>query len=332
MACTKQTYTASATWTASQLADVFRDAFIDAGLMAAWHASFLSGSIENRVLRVQYDASKTYGTTFYWFQFSTTGAYLHVATGWDTATNQPSGTQYLDYFSTTTSSTSNHWIFASPSSTSTVILDRYTSGVDNKQSWFLLRWSTSRFVFTIAHPGSTRQSWLNLDRGQFVGFAHAAPSTAFARGTLDFRRGPALRRDLFIGAGLVGTTSLTNYAATAASNHRLLGYGAVGHVSNSSDNFAFATPHILLPVGFSATNPAYPANSNPVFHSLPYTPYLVDSLPSDFGISFHYATNTFSPGDTFVVSAGVEEWEVLDFAANSTAVNGASPLFLARMI
>jgi hypothetical protein len=65
---------------------------------------------------------------------------------------------------------------------------------------------------------------------------------------------------------------------------------------------------------------------------MPFMPYITDPLPADFGLTFHYATNTFSPGDTFVVSAGTEEWEVLDFAANASAVTGASPLFLARMV
>ena len=103
MACTKQTYTATATWTASDLAQLFEDAFIDAGLMTAWYDSFLSSSVENRVLEVVYDGTKTYGKTYYWFMFTTTGVYLHVATGWDAPNNVPSGTQYLDYFSTTTS-------------------------------------------------------------------------------------------------------------------------------------------------------------------------------------------------------------------------------------
>ena len=334
MACTKQTYTAVAPWTASELADVFRDAFIDAGLMTDWHDSFDSFGTENRVLRVQYDATKTYGTTFYWYQFTTSvsGVYLHVATAWNTATHLPTGTQYLDYYSTSTN-TSNHWNFGGTSvtSTTTLILERYTSGMDTKQSWFLMRWTTNRFLFTIAHPQSTLQSWLNLDRGLFVGFARAIPFTTGTRGFVDFYRGPALRSDLLIGSGLRGSTSFAAYATTAASQ-RLIGYGAVGHTNNSTDNYNFNTQHIILPIGFSATNPAYPADSNPVFHSLPYTPYLVDPLPSDFGISFHYATNTFAPGETFVVTAGVEEWEVLHFASNTNAITGASPLFLARMI
>ena len=42
MAVATEDYTATATWTAVQLADLFKDAFIDAGLMADWYDSFLN--------------------------------------------------------------------------------------------------------------------------------------------------------------------------------------------------------------------------------------------------------------------------------------------------
>jgi hypothetical protein len=346
MACTKATYTATATWTASQLADLFRDAFIAAGLMAAWHDSFLSGSIENRVLEVTYDGAKTYGKTYYWFMFTTSGVFLHVATGWNTGTDQPTGTQYLDFFATTTNATTNHWNAVALSTSSTVELVRYTSNVDTQQSWFVVKSGTTRFCFTIVNGAKTVQSWMDLNKGFFAGFAWTRPivvvsSTNRPSGLMRFGRGPALRRDLTLGAALNGSTTTANYSSTSAL-FLLESYGAPGNGSNNfSDNAAvmFSTSTtdanpgaIILPCNFSGTNPAFTTNSNPVFHSMPYMPYITSSLSSDFGITFHYATNTFSPGDTFVVSAGTEEWEVLDFAANGSAVTGASPLFLARMI
>ena len=331
MACTKQTYTALATWTSSQVADLFRDAFIDAGLMTAWHASFVNGGVESRVIEITYDGSKAYGKTYYWFMFSTGGAHLQVATGWNTSTNQPTGTQYLDYFSTTNNSTANHWTLLTLGTASTTILTRYTSGIDPEQSWFVLQSSTTRRIFTITHPSSPLQSWLNLARGFYAGFLHVEPSTSNGLGRIRFLRGPALRRDLLLGPALNGNSTPDTFNINAA-GQMYLGYAAVGHVTNTVNNYALTQPHIYLPVGFSASNPAYPADSSPVFHSMPATPYTTATLPSDFGLTFHYATNSISTGDTFVVSAGVEEWEVLAFAANSTAVNGASPLFLARMI
>lgn len=356
MACTKETYTAVSTWTASQLADIFRDAFIDAGLMTNWYDSFANSGIENRILEVTYDGTKTYGKTYYWWMFSTGGVFLHVATGWNASTDVPTGTQYLDYFSTTTSSTSSHTQVFSASTTNTVELVRYTSGLDAAQSWFVVKSSTTRFCFTIANGALTIQPWMNLENGFFAGFSWILPTTgatgAQRYGALSFMRGPSLRRDLLLGTALNGSTTAANYAGgltgTATSSNKVfMAYVAVGNTSNNfTDNASIVDPiggnglsstaqrpgGILLPVNFSTTNPAFAANSNPVFHSMPFMPYITESLPADIGITFHYATNTFSPGDTFVVNAGVEEWEVLDFASNTSAVTGASPLFLARMI
>jgi len=347
MACTKETYTATATWTTSQLADIFRDAFIDAGLMTDWFDSFLNGSVENRILKVEYDNTKTYGTTYYWWMFNTNGVYLHVATGWDAIAHEPTGTQYLDYYSTTTSSASNHWNLVNPSSTSiTVELVRYTSGVDTSQSWFVVKWGSTRRAFTIINASKTIQPWMDLNKGFFVGFVHVRPVTAALSGErragqIRFGRGPATRRDLLLGGGLNGSTTVSNYASTMASA-MIMSYGAPGNQSNNffeniqvmftDANTDFNPGSIVLPNNFTNTNPAFTSDSNPVFHSMPFMPYITDSLPSDFGLTFHYATNTFSPGDTFVVSAGTEEWEVLDFAANTSSVTGASPLFLARMV
>lgn len=330
MACTKQTYTAVATWTASDLADLFEDAFIDAGLMTAWYDSFLSITTENRVLEVVYDGAKTYGKTYYWFMFTTNGVYLHVATGWDEPNNVPSGTQYLDYFSTATNTTGNHLALLSASTEITVELVRYTSGVDTDQSWFVIKSSTSRVVFTIVNDAMTMQTWIDLNKGFYNGFAYNQFTTSGQMGLVRWFTGPTLRRDILMGCGLTGSTNNVDYYNTA--REYLIGYRAVGHLSNSSANYNVNLPYISLPVGFSATNPAYTSDSSPVFHSLTWNPYITESLPADFGITFHYATNTFSQGDTFVVSAGTEEWEVLDFAANPSAVTGASPLFLARMV
>lgn len=345
MAVTKATYTATGTWTASQLANLFQSAFVASGLMTAWHDSFTSGSVENRVLAVAYDAGATYGTTYYWFQFTTSGVFLHVATGWNTGSHIPSGTQHLDYFSTTTDATSNHWQLFSGASTSTVTLTRYTSGTDADQSWYVISNGTVRRAFTITPATMTLQSWLDLDKGFYNGFSHVGMRVgAYHAGVARFMRGPILRRELTLGTALVGSTTLADYT-TGAISTPLLSYFAPGNASNNAvSNYRYAletadvsvqanernSGAIALPIGFAATNPAYSTNSNPVFHSLPHNPYVVDPLPADFGLTFHYATNSFSVGDTMVVTASVEEWEVLEFAANATSVTGASPLFLAR--
>ena len=329
MACTKETYTATATWTASQLANLFRDAFIDAGLMTAWFDSFANGGIENRILEVTYDGTKAYGKTYYWFMFATTGVWLHVATGWNAATDQPTGTQYLDFFATTTNATSNHWQMFAAATSNTVELVRYTSGVDADQSWFVIKRSGDvNRTFTIINDALTVQSWLDLSKGFFNGLVHVAPFVSGFVGSLELDRGPALRREIAVGTSLIGETTISSYTSGTASRN-LLTYAAVGRVNSSSSNYLPGP--IYLPTASATANPAYTADSNPVFHSLPFHPYIAESLPSDFGMSFHFASNAFDPGDTLVVTAGTEEWEVLAETAG-TAGTVATPMFLARMV
>jgi hypothetical protein len=329
MACTKETYTATATWTASQLANLFRDAFIDAGLMTAWFDSFLSGSIENRILEVTYDGTKTYGKTYYWFMFATTGVWLHVATGWNAATDQPTGTQYLDFFATTTNATTNHWQMFAAATSNTVELVRYTSGVDADQSWFTIKRSGGvDRTFTIL-KGVTVQPWLDLSKGFFNGFTHVAPTINASTGIVDFDRGPSLRREIAVGTYLIAEISNTSYASNIISRN-WLSYGAVGRNAGQQTNNYISGP-IFLPTASATANPAYTADSNPVFHSLPFHPYVAEPLPSDFGMSFHFASNAFDPGDSLVVTAGTEVWEVLAETAG-TAGTVATPMFLARMV
>jgi hypothetical protein len=80
MVVSKQAYTVSAPWLNFNLADQFRLAFIDAGLMDDWYDSFETGSgstsgerNQHRVIRIIYDANKKYGTVFHWFTFRPNG-------------------------------------------------------------------------------------------------------------------------------------------------------------------------------------------------------------------------------------------------------------------
>lgn len=343
MAVTKQTYKVLPIWTAANLADSYRSAFIDAGLMTDWHDSFVNAGVENRVLRVQYDATKAYGTTFYWFMFTTSGAFVHVATGWNTTTKVPTGTQYLDFFSTATNTTGNHWQFSGALTTnSETNLVRYSSGTHH---WFVSQQGTTRQCFAIQPANHAIQPWLNLDRGYYSGFTYASPYVSNNAAGVRFMRGTALRRDLKIGTGLNGVTDSASYT-TVPNRIALITYSAPGNVSNDREgnfraplivdnafNAGFFMNSIILPTGFTATNSAYPSNSSPVFHSLQFTPYSTTALNSDFGITFHYATNVFGFQDKFIVTPGVEEWEVLSFA-NATLGNGTtpSPAFLARVV
>jgi hypothetical protein len=168
-----------------------------------------------------------------------------------------------------------------------------------------------------------------LSKGFFNGFVHVASSISSNSGFIEFDRGPALRREIAVGTYLIGETQSADYVNIT--NRNLLSYGVVGR--GNSDGLSNYGPagFIPLPTASATANPAYTADSNPVFHSLPFHPYVAEPLPSDFGMSFHFASSAFDPGDTLVVTAGTEEWEVLA-ETPGTAGTVATPMFLARMV
>jgi hypothetical protein len=341
MAVTKQTYTASATWTAAGAATLFEDAFIDAGLMTAWHDSFANGALEHRVLEIEYDGTKTYGTCYYWFIFTTTGIFVSVASGWNTGTNVPSGTAFLDYFSTATNTTANHLRVGTALSTTTDLeLNRYSGG---GYSWFAFRNGSTPTAFLITPGNATLPTWIDLDKVFFHHFILASAlglTTTSSRGAIAFNSLYALRRSFYSQGANHGRVSndVTNvYYPTMA-------YGAMGNVSASSGNNSdfvinsvptssqsMARPVVLVPYGFNNTNPEYATDYLPVINGYTYSFYTNTPVPADFGLSFDYSTTSFSFGDRVVVSAGVEEWEVLVFF-NNTNSTAASSLLLARVV
>ena len=339
MAVTKATYTATGTWTASQLAGIFESAFVASGLMSSWHDSFTSGSVENRILEVAYDGGATYGTTYYWFMFSTSGAYFSVCTAWNSGSHVPTGTQYLDYFSTTTNSTGNHDRKLTLSSASNVSLIRYTSAIDATQSWYTLVQGSTSYTFTIAPAGFTVAPWVDMDKVLFHHHLVASPSVSNRTGFISIASCGLLRRSFACGGGLVGyTTSEHDFVQTVAS------YASVGRASNSAGNNISsnatsisggigATASLFVPMGNSTANPAYSANFSPVFTGFPFSHYIsTPNSAADFGIAFHYANNTMVRGDKLIVTASVEEWEILAVTNNATVTDGASPMFLARVV
>jgi hypothetical protein len=333
MAVTKQTYTATATWTAAQLATTFESAFIDAGLMTAWFDSFVSGSVENRVLEITYDGAKAYGKTYYWFQFTTTGAFVALATGWTAGSDVPAGTQYLDYFSTTTNGTGNHFSLLTLVATTAATITRYSSGATSGHAWFTIKQGATFQTFHIVRAGSSRQTWVDLDKVFFNGLLLPTPTVSNNAGAIGWGHPYRLRRDI-LGGFLRGNTTAGEYGATT--RQLPFRYAAWGNANASANNgqtaYVSTTPAIILPNAFSNVNTGYGANVNPVYHSLVYSPYLTSTLPTDIGIAFHYANNTMAHGDVLVVTAASEEWEIIDRANNTTATDGASVVFLARTI
>lgn len=339
MAVTKATYTATGTWTAAQLATIFESAFVASGLMSSWHDSFTSGSIENRVLAVTYDGGATYGTTYYWFMFTTAGVYVNVAASWNAASDVPSGTQYLDYYSTTTNATTNHYRHLTLSSSTNVSLIRYTSGVDATQSWYTLVQGATSHTFTIPPASVTVAPWVDLDKVFFHHHLVVAPAASTRAGVVSFVSWHLLRRSFACGGALNGSTaSESDFAQVVAA------YASVGRQSNnngtnlgsvgaSNTGTAATVGAVFVPMGNSTANPAYSANFSPVFTGFPISHYISSpNAAADFGLAFHYANNTMVRGDKLIVTASVEEWEILSVANNATVTDGASPMFLARVV
>lgn len=333
MAVTKETYTAAATWTAAQLATLFEDAFVDAGLMAAWYDSFLSGTVENRILEITYNGAKTYGKAYYWFTFTTTAIGVSVTAGWSAGSDVPSGTQYLDYYATTTNTQANHVSIATGLATGTAaVVERYTA---SGYSWFSFRNGATPIPFFIAPASTGIAPWIDLDKVMFHHFIFpellVSSSTAAARASIEFRSIYVIRRSFYAQGWLRGDTQSVN----ARTLHPTLGYLATGNTSNNTgSNYstsALNSRFVFVPYGFNNTNTAYTTDYKPVINGYSYSNYVTSNMPADFGIFFNYGTTAFAFGDRIVVSAGVEEWEVYGFA-NNTDASSPSALIVARVV
>lgn len=329
MAVNKTTATVTATWTAAQLASGMRTALIDAGLMTEWHASFLSGSIENRVLEVNYAPAKTYGKTYYWFQFTTAGIFVAYSTGWNTGSNIPAGpagagTQYLDWFSTTTNATTNHNQLITLVNTTSCNIVQYSAG---NYAFFLLRQGTNFSTFSINKPGVVFQSWCDLDRGHHSGMIRY---TALQGGSNNLSSvlsaySPFRLRRTWEDGLVVGTAT----AAYSSLNY-INSYVFVG--SSGTTQGLITTPNgCILPQQTAALNPAQPADFRPVFSGLQFHVTLNERIHPDFGLA-SVNTAVASIQDTYTVTAEVEVYEMIlisNLGANGEKTN---PLILARTV
>jgi len=329
MAVTKETYSVAAPWLASAAAQLLEDAFIDAGLMVSWYDSFLSGSVENRILQVVYDGTKTYGTCYYWFVISTSTIGVSVATGWDATTHVPTGTQYNDYLSTDTNTTARHFSLAGTLSNSTEInVVRYTSTDNTDYSWFVIRNGATPFPFMITPDSAPLVPWLDLNQVFFHHVIVSAVAVDAATGASNARARFSdlyrLRRSYANSQGLRDSTITSVYIQS----RRLMGYKSIAAVGNYGDD---GENTVAVPYRLQRSGLPFASNYTPVLFGCSYSFYVNEPLPDDFAVYFPYTSTSFSFGDSIVVTAGVEEWEVLNFANNSSA-DAANPLFLARLV
>lgn len=354
MAVTKQTYTINAGFTKTDVATALRSALIDAGLMTEWYDSFsLSTDRLGRVLRIEHDATKTYGTSFYYFIISDSWIGVALATnGWKISgtapINIPTGTQYLDWHTLPTDIISNNnqksTIIFTYSTGSNLALDRITSANDTKQSWFVFKQSstlTRSRPFSFLHKDTSLHPWLDLSKGCISGFTRVAPSVDFRCGIVGFRVEENLRRCLSIGAALRGSAPTNGeniYHDLGLFCYAYLGVGAQSNSPTSNlptDAWASYSGNASmapLPVGKNSANPEYATDYVPICTNLPWSHYTPTRLADDLGIYMHYAANDVALGDRFVVQSAINEWEVLDFANNANVNDGASASFVARVV
>lgn len=348
MPVTKQTYSANAPWTATDLAGIMRSALIDAGLMTEWYDSFAINDKQYRVMRIQHNAAKVYGSSFYYFLFDN-GYILPIvalATGWNPSgtppVNVPTGTQYLDYHRLPVnmsggSETGSALTWSELSKTSNIFLDRYTSAEDAKQSWFVLRQpGLISDPFSFLHKDTTLHSWLDLDKGVVSGFSTVRSVVESRMGYVAFRVNENIRRCLLIGTALRGNTDSTgsSWHNLRYNTHVYVGVGSSASGSNIGQGITGSAygGAVALPVAKNSANPAYVSDYSPICTNLPWSPWTPTRLANDFGVYMHYADNDTAYGDRFVVQAALNEWEVLDFANNTVVVDGASSCFVARVV
>ena len=369
MAVSKQAYTVGAPWLNFQLADQFRQAFIDAGLMTDWHDSFTTGSgaagqlNEHRVLRIVYDASKKYGTVFHWLVFLPDGsmdyAYVHQ---WDAVNNVPLGEYYKERLTqsytrvTSTSNNGSHRIFATQVLSTTTTLTRYSSGERSGFSMFLLKGGNNFQSWFFMPAGTSFQPYIDLNRNTCGGLVLpmvgvSTSSSGQCRSTAGFSHFFHYCDNIFSygWSGAKATESQQYGGNVAYAFERGVTYALSGRGSNNyyfesrtfsglynsggrvANSLGTEGMWLALPSELASTNSDRATSTTPVFSDIPYSMYITDRLPIDFGIVGHFTNSTMEIQDIFQVTPGLEEWEILANANQADTFN-PSVLVVARVI
>ena len=329
MAVTKQAYaSATAPWAATSVCNDLRDAFIGAGLMSAWFDSFSSGGREHRVLEIAYDNSKTYGKTYYWFTVSTTGIWVRTSTGWNTGSDIPSGpgvagTQFVDWYDTNTSSLNGAAQMITLLSAVSFSVTRYTA---SGRSFFVLRTGTIFCTFTVDPASTTFRSFYDLNLGYHSGVYLV--EILDIRG-VRFRQMHRNRRDLLVGSSINSDTDQSYYYLGIVVNQY-----PIPNTGTTGNGFTSPDAGFLLPGWTATANPSAGTNFNPVFNAIRLTSIHAADMPTDFGIASIKVSNTLAIQDNATVTAGSEEYEILNFSNRGFINTGltSNPVFLARTI
>jgi hypothetical protein len=322
MVATVNTITLNPGYTAANFATAIRQSFIDAGLMTEWFDSDLASGIEHRILEITYNAAKTYGKTYYWFQFTGANMFAHIATGWNATTKLPTGSNYLDYIGLKTATT-NHLRFANLNNSQVVTITRITSGERANFSVFFIRNGSTSFNFCI-DPTAPRADVVDLDKVCYSSMMFARVRTSGFTGLANWQLFPMTLRRNFLGTWLREQTTVSEYGANNTASapwevgrdagNRLPGttYGWPGNASNDNLNASFnAHVSMMAPVGHSANNTSYSSDYRPAWSGMRFNVYSDATLPTDFILLGVYNTITleiltyaeFFTGETYLVFA-----------------------------
>lgn len=345
MAVTKQTYTLTSGWTAAGVRNMFRGAFIDAGLMTDWHDSFTTtsgGGAAIGVMEIAYNAARVYGRTYYCFNFrDNESPGVTIANSWGASV--PLGAQFVDYHIAVGSITGSDnsqmtrlrlYPTDGISPESSLFLDRYTSTDDARQSWFVIRQGTLLSQpFSFLHKDTSLHPWLDLDKGMISGFSTVQAAVFNRQGFISFQLQECVRRCLLIGS-IARSNSATASGIFHAIFFRTHSYTGVGSSTQAGENFSsdIRGGAFPLPIGKASINPAFLADYVPICTNLPWSPFTPTRLAEDFAVYMHYSDNTTVYGDRFIAQAGINEWEAIAFSNNGVVIDGASPTFLARVV
>jgi len=342
MAVTTQTYpaTPSLPYTAANFASYMESALSDAGF-TTWFDSFTDGALEHRVLRIIYDAGKTYGTTYYWFIFSGADMYIHIATGWNISTHKPTGDQYLDYYSNATNTTSFHLRLAVQNASQSLTVTRWTSQERSNFSVFLIRNGTIEYNFFI-DPTAPTASLVDLNKVCYTSMFWSRTRIVNRVATVNFQLFPMILRRHFLGAGLRSNTSAGEYGISSSGTSpwepissaeaRLGGfcYGFTGNAAGST-SFQFSLGlTAVLPVGFTNVNGAYSSDYRPPFTGMRLNAYSPAVLPADFSILGAYTSITLTTASSIIIEAGVEVGQIIAVANGGVLGEGPGAVFYAR--
>lgn len=212
MPVSKQIYTVAAPWTNVQLAEQFRDAFIDGGLMASWFDSFTTGAgpapgfEEHRVMRIEFAPGKTYGTHYHWFIFRPNGHIWYSRTHtWDAVNHVATGVKSKDYLGNANTghvffvsngfdNTGTHRVLSYQVTSTTTSLTRYTSELKTDFSYFLLKGGDNYVGFMFSQANTPMQPYVDLNQVTYGGLIipgiqgnRSSPNTGATRDGIHFR-------------------------------------------------------------------------------------------------------------------------------------------------